>query len=173
MATTSYFVDPRTLQQCMRALTVFPGRLRFKHARIALNAGAGVYKNILTHTAPRDTLTLTRSFRVKVKIPDASFNKAHHGRPAYAVIGPKRGYERFVFRGKAIGAKRAGKLATNLLSIRTPSRYAHLAGPGRKSTFMQRAAAISARPAAARTLHKLQQGIREEQLRLAAENGVR
>lgn len=153
--------------------------MRFKHVRIALNAGAGVYKRFAIAMSPRETGTLAKAYAIKVKIPDASYNTAHHGRPAYAVIGFKRGWSRYAasIKGaiKALTPRRAQKLSLvdgRSIGIRTPSRYAHLAGPGRRSTFMQRAALIGARPAANRALWKLQQGIREEQQRLAAENGV-
>jgi hypothetical protein len=170
-------IDPRTYRQCIRALETFPGRLRFKHERIALSAGAGVYKNLASSMAPRESKTLSKSLTVKVKIPNASYNAKHHGKPSYAVVGPKRGMARFVRvkTGKGIGAKRAVKLqaAGERVALRRPARYAHLAGPGRRSTFMQRASAIGAKPAAARVIHKLQQGVNEEARRLAAENGVR
>lgn len=76
--------------EALRAFDELPRRVRFKHLRIALNAGGGIIKTRASQLARRETGLLSKSIGVKVKIPDASFNSAHHGKPAYAVIGPKR-----------------------------------------------------------------------------------
>lgn len=168
------FIEPTSYRNCLAALQQFPRGVRNKHVRIALNAGAGVYKRLVQSMATRETGALQKSMIVKVTVPDASRNAAHHGKPAYAVIGPSRRAVRWVRsvagRLRTVGAKTARKFG--LRSIRNPARYAHLAGPGRKSTFMQRAATIGRSQATNRALWKLQAGIREEQQKLAAKNGV-
>lgn len=143
------------------ALNQFDGRLRFKAFRIAMMACGGVIKRAVIANAPRDSGLLAKSIRVKVKIPDASYNKAHHGKPAYAVIGAGRGIFGFNSLGKTgkIGATSARTLAAatkatlagkGLLQyvrernrfgskdakihayLKRASRYAHFAEKGRK-----------------------------------------
>lgn len=78
------------LESALSALNELPRRLRFKHFRIALNAGGGIVSRAAKGYARRRTGLLAKSIGVKVTIPDASHNKAHHGKPAYVIIGPKR-----------------------------------------------------------------------------------
>lgn len=78
------------IQQALKNLSQLPRRVAFKHLRVALNAAGGTLKAAAIEAAPRETGTLRQSLVVKVKIPDASWNVEHHGKPAYTVIGPKR-----------------------------------------------------------------------------------
>ena len=84
------------VKEALFAFRELPRRVHFKHLRIALNAGGGIIRDRAATFARRDTGLLAKSLGVKVKIPDASFNVAHHGKPAYAVIGPKRKSGRFM-----------------------------------------------------------------------------
>lgn len=78
------------VKEALRAFDELPRKVRFKHLRIALNAGAGLIRDRAASLARRETGLLAGSLGIKVKIPDASYNEKHHGKPAYAVIGPKR-----------------------------------------------------------------------------------
>lgn len=149
------------------ALLDLPRGLRNRHMRIALNAGAGVIRDAAVARAPRETGLLGRAQKIKVKIPDASFNAAHHGRPAYAVIGTSRRVVSAIGRtakGKVrrISDRRATKivLGGGRVMARRPSRYAHLAGTQRTKWF--KAASRSAGSTAkAKVVAKLNAGISE------------
>lgn len=179
----------------LRAFEQLPRRVKFKHLRIALNAGAGVVRNQYASSVRKVTGLLSKSVGVKVVIPDSSYNSAHHGRPAYAVIGVKRKAGRFMrlnskgnLKGygaaqRALVAERKRLNAEGVLSplqreraasaavskqfsgaqYRNPSRYAHLAGPGRDGVSVLRAAAAqSMARAQARFSEKIAAGINNE-----------
>src|SRR5688572_15201680 len=80
------------LREAQRALQEVPRRTYHLHLRKALNKAGGMLRNAASNFARVDTGLLKKSLKVKVKIPAASFNAAHHGKPAYAVIGPGRGF---------------------------------------------------------------------------------
>jgi hypothetical protein len=168
-------IDPVSYRQCMSALNALPGRLRFKHERIALNAGAGVYRPIMKIMSPDMTGALDKSLGIKVKIPNASYNTKHHGKPSYALVGPKRDFVLPRIGGKTVSIRKAVKtvLGGGKVSVRKPSRYAHLAGPGRKQRFVNLAASVGAQPAGIKVIQKLKQGVEAEARRLASEQGVR
>jgi hypothetical protein len=101
--------DLAHLQMVMRAL---PRRVAIKTLRVALNAWGGIVKDKAKSLARRDTGLLAKSIGVKVTIPDASRNTAHHGKPAYVVVGPKRKSGRFMRRtnrGSLVGFGKAQK----------------------------------------------------------------
>lgn len=93
------------VQQCLHALRELPRRVHNKHVRIGMNKGAGILRDAARRFARFDTGTLQKSLSIKVKVPDASYNVAHHGKPAYAVIGPARGKAKY-FRRTAAGRLR-------------------------------------------------------------------
>ena len=170
-------IDPASYKQCIAALEVFPGRVRFKHMRIALSAGGGVLKNIAERLAPRQSSALAAAQAVKVRIPDASYNSKHHGKPAYAVIGTKRKFIKLAANiggtTKLVTVRRIAKVNFDkTVLIRRPSRYAHLAGPGRKQAFMTQAARQGGLHAQRRVIAKLQSGALQEAHKLAREAGV-
>lgn len=103
--------------EALRAFDELPRRVRHKHLRIALNAGGGVIRDRYKAIAHRETGLLSKSIGVKVKIPDASFNKAHHGKPAYAVVGVKRKAGRMM-RLKRTGLKGFGVAQRELVAER-------------------------------------------------------
>src|SRR4051812_2201580 len=121
------------LPDAVRAIEELPRRLQNKHVRIALNAAGGVLKRAAQANAPRQTGLLEKSLGVKVKVPAASFNSAHHDKPAYAIIGPRRGFLAPVARVKGQTKKLSIRAATKRVlgggkvRARNPSRYAHLA----------------------------------------------
>jgi hypothetical protein len=78
------------VQDTLNAFRDLPRAIRNRHMRIAMNAGAGVIRDTAVANAPKQSGLLKKSLKVKVRVPDASYNVAHHGRPAYAVIGPVR-----------------------------------------------------------------------------------
>lgn len=128
------------VQDCIEAFRDLPRTVRNKHMRIGLNAAGGVIRDAAVNFAPKETGLLRKAIKVKVKVPDASHNPLHHGRPAYAVVGPARriasavttsgkGSLRAVGRNAAINAAFKGKTVTR----RRPSRYAHLVERGTKA----------------------------------------
>lgn len=124
--------------ECLEAFRELPRGMRNRHMRIAMNAGGGIIRDSAVAHAPRETGLLRKSLKVKVRVPDASHNSAHWGRPAYAVIGPSRyviGAARSTPKGtRLMGPKRAVKfvLGGGKLKPRVPSRYAHLVEKGTK-----------------------------------------
>lgn len=186
------------VKEAMHAFRELPRRVGLKHLRIALNAGAGVVRDRYASIAHKQSGLLSKSVGIKVKIPDASFNAQHHGKPAYAVIGPKRNAGRFMrinkqgkLKGygaaqKALTAERK-RLASTLTPrareaaaaasvakqfggaiFKSPSRYAHLAGPNRRGAPVLASAANQTRgQAQQRIADKLAQGIETERRALA------
>lgn len=132
------------VQDCLEAFKDLPRTVRNKHMRIGLNAAGGVIRDAAVAFAPKETGLLRKSIKVKVKVPDASFNPLHHGKPAYAVVGPARriasavttsgkGSLRAVGRNAAINAAFKGRTVTR----RRPSRYAHLVERGTKAHIIR------------------------------------
>lgn len=177
----------------VRAFAEFPRRVYFKHLRRALNAAGGVVRKQYSATVPRVTGLLAKTTGVKVAIPDASFNAKHHGKPAYVVIGVKRNASKFLRRNKAgnlrgygaankalkaerknlgvvlsplqreLEAKRLVQAKFSDATYRAPSRYAHLAGKGRRGAdVLNNALRQSQGAALAKMTEKLQQGIATE-----------
>lgn len=160
------------VDECLRAFADLPRTIQNRHMRIAMNAGAGVIRDAAVANAPKETGLLKRSLKIKVKVPNASYNAAHHGRPAYAVIGPQRrvvGVKTYTKSGKArkgirkLLLKPGQKLATTL---RRPSRYAHLVERGTKrgvkaTHFLARAVASAGPAAQAKVIAKLREGLNQ------------
>jgi hypothetical protein len=124
--------------EAIHAMRELPRRVRIRHLRIALNAGGGVLKSAATSLVPTQFGVLKKSLGVKVTIPDASYNAAHHGRPAYVVVGPRRRFARAFVSSKSgpklLSDKKALKrvLGGGKVNARVPSRYAHLVEFGTK-----------------------------------------
>lgn len=110
-------IDPADLASFQRKMEALPRRVQIKTLRIALNAWGGIVRDKQKALAQKETGLLSRTLGVKVTIPDASRNKAHHGKPAYVVVGPKRKSGRFMrlnSKGSLIGFGKANKeLKTN------------------------------------------------------------
>lgn len=167
------------VKETLHALGEMPRRLRFRHLRIALNAGGGVLKRSAQGYAPKETGLLKRSMVVKVKIPDASYNAKHHGKPAYVVVGPKRGMRVPVARNRkgalrAITEKRATTLRDKGMAVnqyRSPSRYAHLVHGGTRKAkanpYLTRAVHTSGQTAQDAVVRKLKSAIAMEAYALA------
>ena len=121
----------------MENLAELPKRVGFRVLRVALFAWGGVVKRIQMANAKRGpTGALAKSSIVKVVIPDASANVAHHGKPPRVMVGPSRraisfsgqigGKEKRLTPGKARKYfARGGRVRVN-----RPSRYAHLVEKG-------------------------------------------
>lgn len=125
------------VSDCVAAFSDLPRTVQNRHMRIALNAAGGVIRDAAVANLPRETGLLRKSVKVKVRVPNASHNQKHWGRPAYAVIGPARrvvGLATTVLGKTRAGIKRAIKAQTGAGSvrIRRPSRYAHLIERGTK-----------------------------------------
>lgn len=166
-------IDDRTYRQLMHNLQTLPKAMQTKHLRIAMNAWGGEVKRKMQDLAPRETGLLRRSITVKAKIPDASFNAQHHGRPAYAIVGPKRRLVQAVartpkgFRQKSAAGIAKAHLAGKVVQIRRPSRYAHLVDRGtrkgvRATGFVRRAQNHGAGVGIQKLFDKLREGFTQE-----------
>ncbi len=121
-------IDTASYQRLMSNLALLPRRVGLRVFRIALNAWGGTVRNFAKSKARRETGLLQKSLKVKVKIPDASYNTAHHGKPAYVIVGPARDVVGPVANGKLLSIRKATKrvLSGGRVKTRRPSRYAHL-----------------------------------------------
>lgn len=126
------------VQDTINAFRDLPRTIRNKHMRVALNAGAGVIRDATVANIPSESGLAKKSIKIKVRVPDASFNTKHHGRPAYAVIGPARGVvgrvARIKGRVKTITTRQAIKrsFGGGGFTTRRPSRYFHILEKGSK-----------------------------------------
>jgi hypothetical protein len=134
-----FHVDPSSLAKTQFALEQLPVRVQFRQQRIALNAMGGEVKREMVARASRDSGLLKKSIMVaKPIIPNASRNKAHHGRPASIKIGPRRATIGAVGitgkRKRSLKVLRtAGQFATAArIQVRRPTRYAHLVEKGHR-----------------------------------------
>jgi HK97 gp10 family phage protein len=123
------------VQDTLNAFRDLPRAVRNRHMRIAMNAGAGVIRDAAVANAPKQSGLLKKSLKIKVRVPDASFNTAHHGKPAYAVIGPAHHVVGHVARIKGVVKKITTRQAIKRsfgggAVYRRPSRYAHLVEKG-------------------------------------------
>lgn len=153
--------------EALSAYRELPRRVGLKHLRIGLNAAGGVMRDGAKARARKQTGLLKQSLAVKVKIPAASYNAAHHNKPAYAIIGAKRNFSRQVMVNKrgairSVTAKRAEKLkATGVqLKTRRPARYAHLVE--RVESFINATYLQLQNAAIAKMQAKLRDGISQE-----------
>lgn len=125
---SSLHFDQQSFKQLMGNLIELPRRVGLRVFRIALNAWGGIVKSHEKRLAHRGaTGLLARSPTVKVRIPDASYNVKHHGRPAYVMVGPDRRLVRPFAGGTTLSIKKATKrvLSGGRVHVRKPSRYAH------------------------------------------------
>lgn len=137
--------------ETMAAFTELPRSLRIRHMRIALNAAGGVLRDAAVANTPKESGLLRKAMKVKVSVPEASFNIAHWKRPSYALVGASRnvtGIQRF----RASGRKGSFRMMRTFVrgprearqeffaktglavatTLRRPSRYAHLVERGTK-----------------------------------------
>lgn len=111
-------IDPRSLSHFTVAMQSLPRRVGLRHLRIALNAWGGVVKGVAQSLAREETGLLRKSIGVKVIIPDASWNVAHHGKPSRVIVGPKRKSGRFMRVKKSGGLAGFGKAQRALVAER-------------------------------------------------------
>lgn len=168
-------INQADLHRTLRNFDEFPRRVRTKHVRIGLNAAAGVIKRTAAANTPVDTGNLRANMAIKVRIPDASFNAKHHGRPAYAVIGTKRRAGAYFLGGKRLSVGRAlnAALAGSKPRLKRPARYAHLVEKGNNRGMMgrfplSRAVQSHGLIAIAAMERKLAEGVKTEAAALAA-----
>lgn len=164
-------IDPKDMGHLLYVLGELPRRVGIKHLRIALNAWGGVVRDKARARVLKRTKLLSKSLTVKVKIPDASHNVAHHGKPAYVIVGAKRGASGILARirgkSKVVGIKRANKIVGlgGKTRVIRPSRYAHLVE--KKQAFIAPAQAAGANEGMTKLAAKLKQGIESEARALA------
>ena len=114
--------------QAVNALRNFTHGVQVRGTRIALNAALGVVKQRVVSNLRRheDTGLLAKSQRVKVVVPQASRNPAHHDKPAWGLVGAGRGISGVITkRGKSkvlsAKAKATAKAAgTNTMAVFAP-----------------------------------------------------
>lgn len=137
--TASLLINEKSLSRTLATLGEFPRAVQNKVVRIAVNAGGGVIKKSEESLAAPLSVVLSKSVRVKVKVPKASFNVKHHGKPAYAIIGPSRSIVGLSTnksgKVKELTEKQVAKGAPKGGTIKRgkPSRYAHLIEGGTKA----------------------------------------
>lgn len=164
-------IDTASARQLVGNLNKLPRRVATKHLRIGLSAAGGVAKGVASSRAAKETGLLGKSMAVKVTIPDASFNKAHHGRPARVMVGPSRTVVRAAIHGrkgtKLLSDRKAAKrvLSGGKVQVRKPSRYAHLAE--KKSPAIAHAQVALEGLGMAKLKQKLEQGLAAEAAALA------
>jgi hypothetical protein len=120
----------------MDNLAELPRRVGLRVFRIAFNAWGGVVKADAIAHVKKISGFLSRSLTVKIKIPDASYNVNHHGRPAYGMVGPNRravkAQARIDGKDKFLSVRKATKRVLSGGKVRAykPSRYAHFVERG-------------------------------------------
>jgi hypothetical protein len=156
------------VEQAIANLAQLPRKVALRHLRVALSAAGGKIKDVAKVLAPVETKTLRNALTVKVKIPDASWDVKHHGRPAYVLIGAKRGGtgDRQVSSWKGKIRRVTGKSLERAhafglrVRVRRPSRYSHLAE--KKHRFHANAARIAGPVASQRAADKLAKAFETE-----------
>jgi hypothetical protein len=159
------------MQNVLREL---PKRVIIKHVRIGLNAWGGLVRDKARQDVPEETGLLGKALAVKVTIPDASRNAAHHGKPARVIVGASRKVQRAVgrigSRKRALTAKRINRLqaAGASIRVRKPSRYAHFAE--KHKPFIAPAQRAGETAGMEKLRQKLDQGLTIEAATLAIKN---
>lgn len=163
---TSIRVDQRSYRRVMENLSLLPRRVGIRVYRIALNAWGGVVKQVAVSRARRRTGLLKKSQVVKVKIPDASYNVKHHGKPAYVMVGTSRDAVAPFAGNKKLSVRKATKRVLSGGKVRAvrPSRYAHLVEA--RFPFIEPASRAGEGPGFLKFEQKMAQGIAAEAAKL-------
>lgn len=154
-----------------KAIGILPRKLIFGHLRIALFKWGGEVKNVAVALVRRRTGTLAKGLKVEVKIPDASYDTRHHGKPARVIFGPKRRFGKVHVsrqlksgkikrRIKSVSYKKGTAAPVGFIPI---SRYAHF-----DKRYMEAAAATGANRVVV-VMEKLSQGLATEASKLYQE----
>lgn len=146
---------------CLSAFNELPRTVQNTGMRKGLNAAGGVIRDAAVANAPRASGMLRKSLKVKVKIPNASYNRAHHGKPAYAVIGPSRRVVAARLGGKRVTDRKATKatLRGQKVGVIKPSRYAHLVEKKHGYHFLGRAVGSHGESAKLKMITKVREHI--------------
>lgn len=167
------------VNDCLAAFRELPRVVRGRGMKIGLNAAGGIIRDAAVANVPADTGLLRKSIKVDVKVPDLSYNTAHHGRPARAKIGPStrvigvKSYTKAGKQRKGFKTVRLKQGATFRSTARRPARYAHIVEKGTKrgmpaSRFLARAVASAGEAAKAKCVEKIRQAISEFAARRSA-----
>lgn len=160
--------DQASVQRLANALAQVPRKVAQRHLRIGLSAWGGHVRGIARQHVRKATKLLDKSLSVKVTIPAASYNAAHHDKPARVIVGPNRKIKRPIVAKKgggvrAITEKRAANLraeGTAVNRYRKPSRYAHLVE--KKTPFIAPAAAAGETAGMEKMAQKIRAGLEQE-----------
>lgn len=165
MTTTVQF-NQSSVRRLLKNLEQLPQRVGFRVFRIALSAWGGYVKTIAVSHARKRTGRLKKSQTTKVKIPAASYNSAHHSKPAYVVVGTSKNAVAPLVGGKKVSIRKATKAAISgrKVQIIRPSRYAHLVE--HIQPFIEPAARAGEGPGYEKFKQKLEQGLAAEVAKL-------
>ena len=154
--------DQASAKKLAHNLTELPRRVEIKHLRIGLNAWGGVVRDEARRRVREATRLLDKSLSVKVTIPDASRNAAHHGKPARVMVGPGRRFVQAVRNGKRLTDRKATKAVLSGQKVRTQkaTRYAHLVEA--KTPFIAPAQEAGATAGFQKMATKIEQGLAAE-----------
>jgi hypothetical protein len=157
-----------------KALGLLPRRVGLLHLRKALSAWGGQVKNAAEAGAPRATGALSKGIGVSVKIPDASYDVKHHGKPARVIVGPKRRFGKIATQKELKSGRlskrriKGGKYTfkaiqgAKVFSYIPISRYAHF-----NKQYMVAAGQVGAMQTQI-VMQKLTQGVAQEAAKLYA-----
>ncbi len=157
--------------QAVNALRNFTHGVQVRGTRIALNAALGVIKTaaVANMRQHQDTGLLAKSQRVKVVVPQASRNPAHHDKPAWGLVGAGRGLAGTISkRGKAkvLSAKARVTAKAAGARLHRASRYSHF--PEEKHRDLARAASSAGGQAQAKFAAKISQFAQAEAAKVAS-----
>jgi len=177
---TTITIDEASYRRLLSNLALLPRRVGILVVRKAMFAWGGVVKPVMQAVVKRGpTKALSKSLKVDVVIPDASYNIKHHGKPARVGVGPST---RAIAFSASIGGKEK-KLSNRKarehfagggkVRISRPSRYAHLvekgiAGKGHvaPNPFTAAGQAVGNTAGFAKFQNKLSEGIAAEAAKL-------
>lgn len=155
------------IEQAVANLAQLPKKVAFKHLRKALSAAGGTIKKAAAANVPVETGLLKKSLIVKTKIPDASWDIRHHGRPAYTIIGPRRRFfytnarkQKFAFNLAKKSHELARQQGYRFTTIGGASRYAHVVE--KRKPWLAPAQVSAGAAAAERAAQKLAQAFEIE-----------
>lgn len=154
--------DQASVKRLVSNLERLPRRVGIKHLRIGLNAWGGVVRDIARQNVLKRTRLLDKALIVKVTIPDASRNVAHHGKPARVMVGPGRRFVQARLGGKRLTDRKAVKavLSGKKVRVQKATRYAHLVE--KKTPFIAPAAQAGETRGFQKLAQKIQQGLELE-----------
>lgn len=134
------------LQDVMKRLRAVDSKVQKKILRKALGKGSKIVLAEEKAQAPRETGLLRKSLGRKTKV-------YRHSGVVVVIVGPRTGMKQDV--------RRHGRNKLRPARAADPTKYAHLAGPGRRQVFMTQAAARTLDRVRSVVIEAILQGIEE------------